>query len=258
MFKLGFICLYFIAFSSLSCQLDVRLEQFSPESQKSKQNNWVGIDIELTQALLNEAECSFNVLEVSWARALIMLTSGKLDLILNMSKTSEREKDYYFIGPIRNETIVFATYENNRVPINTIEDIVKLDKPIAIQRNAYYGEEIQYYLQHKYYKESFVHVANNETKLRLLKRGRISGFLEAKRNIIHGINNDENYKGVWFPDVIIHQNPTYFAFSKKSINKALKQKISEGFSRLVARGEIDKIIKKHQGNRFSMPITQEK
>ena len=244
------LCL--VTFNSYSCQLDVRLEQFSPESQKNN-NTWFGIDIDLTKALLNEVPCSFSVLEISWARALVMLRSGELDLLLNVSKTGEREKDYYFIGPIRNETIIFATYKNLNYTLDTIGDLIKLDKPVAIQRNAYYGKDIQRLLEHKDYKESFVHVPNNETKLRLLKHGRISGFLEAKRNIIHGIKNDNNYKDLWFPDLVIHHNPVYFALSKRSINASLKQKISESFSRLVAQGKIKAILLKHQSK--SLPAT---
>jgi polar amino acid transport system substrate-binding protein len=245
-------------FSSFGCQLDVRLEQFSPESQKNKQGGWSGVDMDLTKALLDEAQCSFTVLEVSWARALLMLTSGDIDLVLNVSKTIEREINYYFIGPVQNETIVFATYERGSAPLNTIADILKLGRPIAIQRDAYYGKEIHHLLQQEDYKESFVHVANNETKLKLLKHGRISGFLEAKRNIIHSIENDGNYQGVWFPDLVINENPIYFAFSKNSINEKLILKISNSFDRLTSQGKIKEIILKHEQSHLPATNTQEK
>jgi polar amino acid transport system substrate-binding protein len=258
MFKWALIFLYFSIFNSFGCQLDVRLEQFSPASQKNIQGSWSGVDMDLTKALLDEAQCNFTVLEVSWARALIMLNSGDIDLVLNVSKTIEREVDYYFIGPIHNETIVFVTYENRSAPLNTIADIFKLAKPIAIQRSAYYGKEIQKFIQQADYNESFVHVANNETKLRLLKRGRISGFLEAKRNIIHSIENDKNYEGVWFPDLVIHHNPIYFAFSKKSVNEALMLKISDSFDLLTSQGKIKQIILKHENNHLPSTIIQEK
>ena len=86
----------------------------------------------------------------------------------------------------------------------------------------------------------------------MIKTWCISCFLEAKRNIIHGINNDSNLKGIWFPDVIIHHDSTYFALSKKSVSKALKQKIVEGFIRLAARGKIEKTVLKHQ--KYNVPI----
>jgi len=258
MFKWPLVFFSFSLFSSFGCQLDVRLEQFSPESQKNKQGGWSGVDMDLTKALLDEAQCSFTVLEVSWARALLMLTSGDIDLVLNVSKTIERDKNYYFIGPVQNETIVFATYEHGSAPLNTIADILKLGRPIAIQRNAYYGKEIQHLLQQEDYKESFVHVANNETKLKLLKHGRISGFLEAKRNIIHSIENDSNYQGVWFPDLVIHQNPIYFAFSKNSINEKLILNISDSFDRLTSQGKIKEIILQHEQSHLPATITKER
>ena len=246
MYRLVAVLFCFIAFNSYSCQLDVRLEQYAPESQKNKSNNWFGVDIELTQALLTEAQCRYSILEISWARALVMLAHGELDMMLNVSKTSEREKSYYFIGPIRNEVIVFATYKNSNYVLTSIDDIIKLDKPIAIQRNAYYGEAIEYLLQHEKHHKMFINVTDNETKLKLLKRGRISGFLEARRNIIHGVKSDNNFKGVWFSNLEIHNNPVYFALSKKSINLELKQKISQSFEHLVTEGKIEQIVLKHQ------------
>ena len=251
MAKCLLIFLSLITFSAYSCQLDIRLQHYSPESHKNKSNNWFGIDIDLTEALLNEVQCSFNILEIPWARALLMLASGDIDLLINVSKTQEREPIYYFIGPIRNEEIVFATYKHLNYNLTEIDDILRLDKPIAIQRNAYYGDALQRIINNKKYNELFVHVPSNEIKLKLLKHGRISGFLEAKRNIIHGINNDKIFKGVWFPALIFHKNPVYFALSKKSINEALKQRISAGFERLVIQGKIKEIVLKHQKQSFT-------
>ena len=252
--KLLLIFLSLITFSAYSCQLDIRLQHYSPESHKSTSNDWFGIDIELTEALLNEVNCTLNILEIPWARALLMLASGEIDILINVSKTQEREPFYYFIGPIRNEEIVFATYKKLNYNLTKIDDILRLDKPIAIQRNAYYGAALQRIINNEKNKELFVHVPSNEIKLRLLKRGRISGFLEAKRNIIHGINNDEIFADIWFSALVLHKNPVYFALSKKSINSELKQRISDGFERLVAQGKIKEIVLKHQQSALYSPV----
>ncbi len=60
------------------------------------QGSWSGVDMDLTKALLDEAQCNFTVLEVSWARALIMLNSGDIDLVLNVSKTIERGRLLFY------------------------------------------------------------------------------------------------------------------------------------------------------------------
>lgn len=142
MAKLLLIFLSLITFNAYSCPLNICLQHYSPESHKNTSNDWFGIDINLTEALLNEVQCNFNILEIPWARALLMRASGESDILINVSKTQEREQVYYFIGPIRNEEIVFATYKKLNYNLAEINDILRLDKPIAIQRNAYYGEAL--------------------------------------------------------------------------------------------------------------------
>ena len=232
-------------FASVSCELEVRLEHYAPESQKSSANKWSGVDIELTSTLLERAQCSYSIIEISWARSLIMLADGEVDLMMNVSKTATREESFYFIGPIRDEIIVLATREDAQFELNQVADIVTLNKPIAIQRNAYYGEAIDHLLKQKKYQQHFIHVTDNKTKLKLLKRGRISGFLEAKRNIINGVNSDSDFSGVWFKPLVFHTNPIYFALSKQSVSLEVKDRIAESFQQLKDQGIIDAIDAKH-------------
>jgi len=249
--------LLLISFNAFSCELEVRLDSSTLESKNNISTEWLDIDIELTQALMSEVNCKFNIVTTPWARALLMLSSGEIDLLTNVSKTQEREKLYYFVGPVQNEEIVFATYKELNYNIIHVEDIFKLDKPIAIQRNAFYGKAMQQVIDDEKYQDLFIIVANNETKLRLLKRGRISGFLEAKRFIVNGIQQNASYTGLWFPDVVIHQSPIYFALSKKSISETLYLKLSTAFEHLTSQGKVKEIIIKHSQH-YSPVIPQDK
>ncbi|WP_343817130.1 substrate-binding periplasmic protein [Colwellia asteriadis] len=239
------IFLYVIALPSFSCELTVRLENYAPESQKNSNNKWSGVDIDLTKVLLTKAQCQFSVVEISWARALVMLADGDIDLMVNVSKTPIREELFYFIGPIRNEVIVLATNESANFSLNQISDITQLNKPIAIQRNAYYGEDIERLLADKQHQQHFIHVTDNKTKLKLLKRGRISGFLEAKRNIINGVTSDEDFEGVWFQPLEFHSTPIYFALSKKSVTPSLKSRVENAFQQLKNQGGLKAVENSH-------------
>jgi polar amino acid transport system substrate-binding protein len=240
----AFFC--FIAFNSFSCELTVRLEHYAPETSKTNDGSWSGMDIDITRSLFEEAQCQFSIVEVSWARSLIMLADGSIDLMINVSKTPIRSRSFYFIGPIRSEVIVLATNDDAKFSLKKISDITKLDKPIAIQRNAYYGPAIENLLKQKKYQEHFIHVTDNTTKLKLLKRGRISGFLEAKRNIINGVNSNANFEGIWYQPLVFHSNPIYVALSKKSVNNEVKGRIETAFERLITQGEIAAIDAKYE------------
>ena len=244
------------AFQTFSCELTVRLEHYAPESQKNSSDAWSGVDKELTSTLLQQAQCRYSIVEIAWARSLIMLANGEVDLMINVSKTPERSRSFYFIGPIRDEVIVLATLAGAQFKLNEVSDITTLDKPIAIQRNAYYGEAIDSLLQQAEYQHHFIHVTDNKTKLKLLKRGRISGFLEAKRNIINSVNSDTDFDNVWFKPLVFHTNPIYFALSKKSISPEMKSKIEQSFEQIKTRGMIEAIDAKYHPT-SSLPVNRE-
>lgn len=224
---LSLLCL---SHASYGCQLIVRMENFSPESQINSNKSWQGIDVELTKKLLENTGCQFSIVELPWARSLEMLANGDIDMMINVSKTERRDALYHFVGPIRNEVIVLAKDANTPVKLSELSDIFTLDKPVAIQRGSYYGPVIERMVMSEAGKESFVQLVENDTKLTLMKTGRITGFLEAKRNLTIGPEQTARYKGIWFHPLVIHQSPIYFALSKKSINEALLQRLQVAFN----------------------------
>jgi len=229
-----------------SCTITVRLEQFTSQAVKLNNNQWQGLDIELIAALLDEVNCTFEIIELPWARAIAMLKTGELDMMLNMSKTAEREAQFQFIGPVNEELIVLATLRDKPVVMNSFKDILKLEKPIALQRGAYYGQEIADLLAQEKYKDKFIQVIGNKTKIELLKMGRISGFFEAKQNILFSVKSDEDFKNVWYHPFVIHHNYVYYAFSKTSVSGELLEKLRLAHKRLIAKKTLSKIHQIYQ------------
>jgi len=208
------------------------LEQYLPQVERLQDKSWAGIDYQLTEKLLSAAGCSFKVIEIPWARSLQSLAHGEIDMMLNVTKTPEREINFYFIGPFRTELIVLAVKENSKIQLNKVEDIIDLDKPIAVQRHGYYGDTVKNLIDDPKNKSHFIQVTDNESKVALLKLGRISGFLEEKRNLMIGDTATPRFEGVWYAPLIIHQSPVYYAFSKNSINQALLKRLNSAFSHL--------------------------
>jgi len=223
------LSLLLLSIASYSCQLVVRMENFNPESRLTPNKSWKGIDVELIQKLLMQAGCQFSIIELPWARSLDMLANGEIDMMINVTKTKEREASFNFIGPIRNEVIVLATDAETPVILSNITDILKLEKPIAVQRGSFYGPVIEKLRLSKAGKDNFVQVIDNDTKILLMRAGRISGFLEAKRNLTIGPERIARYEGIWFHPLIIHQSPVYFALSKKSVKAPLFKRIQSAF-----------------------------
>ncbi len=235
--------LFLFSTHALSCELVVRVEDYAAQSHRDENKQWQGIDIELTKALLNQAGCSYRFVPVPWGRALKMLEVGELDVMLSVSKTTERTKFAHFIGPQRIEKIKIVSKANPAVVVSSFKDILKIPLPLGIQEGAYYGESFNTFTKtltpaDRY----FFKVPNNDTKLSLLIKNRIFGFLEEQLNIEYEIRHELTPKDVFVHPIIVNLAPVYFAFSKESVSNNQLKAIERAFNHLTFSGVFEQIL----------------
>ena len=220
-------CLFCISQNAVGCELSVRFERFSVDSKNAHLPRWHGLDADFAKLLLDSAECRYQFMDLPWARAMDSLKAGALGLMLSVSKTTEREQYFYFIGPQRIETIVLAMDKDNVYDIKQLSDLVNLPKPIAVHRTAYYGDAFQALLDN--HPEHFITVVDNAVKLELLARNKISGFLEEKGNLIYQHQMNPKFAHIYIDDFVINSDPVYFAFSRKALSQIQLDKIKRVF-----------------------------
>ena len=239
--------LYLFLFGFLNiasaCDISVRLEQYSAQSVRYGER-WQGLDVELAKLLLEEAQCQYSFIELPWARSLKLLKSGDIDMMLTVSRTKQREEYIHFIGPQRDETLVFVS--NSSLPdVTHITQLFTLPKPLVIQTGSYHGQAFeQEFKRHKQSTEKYVYVTDNHIKQDLLKSGRTSGYIEAKLNFLY----EDKAAGFKMHPLIINQEPVYFAFSKKSISKQVLAKIEASYHKLASSGKFKDILRKYDLN----------
>lgn len=241
--RLKYLTIVFMFFctSTLSCHLTVRVEPFAMQSQKGDKQ-WHGLNVDLATALLESANCRFEFVSVPWARALELIEVGEIDMMLDITKTNQRDKFLYFIGPQRLEKIVFASLPTTKT-ITNIAQIIALEQPVAIQRGAYYGKDFdELLMQNRHAKEHFIHVAGNQKKVELLIKNRISGFLEAQQNINFIKESYPELNNLITHPVIINEQSVFFALSRKSVSLEIYKHLEQEFDQLKSSGRLKKIF----------------
>ncbi|MCF2857512.1 transporter substrate-binding domain-containing protein [Pseudoalteromonas sp. SMS1] len=225
----------------------VRFENYAAQSRLDEETGWHGMDVDFAKALLDEAGCEYKFVSIPWGRSLKMLETGDIDLVLSVTKTQERQNYAYFIGPQRMETIVFAMNAQRRYTVDTMEDLFSLPVPVAIQQGAFYGAKFtDRYQQLKKHETQFIFVPDNQTKLSLLKHGRIAGFLEEKFNIIFQSDNHPDFMTIEIASLVINESPVYFAFSKRRTSMARLERLEAAYQNLQKTGQFQRILKKYQ------------
>jgi len=75
-------------------------ETWRPHQYKDEQGKMAGIDVELVKAIFEHAGYKLEFTEeVPWARHLLMLEKGKIDIATGTAKNAEREEYAYFTIP---------------------------------------------------------------------------------------------------------------------------------------------------------------
>ncbi len=235
-----------ISTSAFGCKLTVRFEQYPPQAYLDKEHQWHGMDVEMAKALLNEAGCEYRFVRIPWARSLEMMQRGEVDMMLSVSKNPLRQKFIHFIGPQRQENIVLISLASSPITIEKFNNLNTFGKPIAIQKGAYYGEKLARMLEEDDKDNShFIVIPNNEAKLSLLHRGRVSGVIEEKLNILHQIKNTPQLTNTAVYPVVVHVNPVYFALSRASTSPLLLVKLNKAFATLQQNDILTRIAQKY-------------
>ncbi|RZQ52615.1 hypothetical protein C1E23_13220 [Pseudoalteromonas phenolica] len=184
------------------------------------------MDIELTKTLLNQAGCTYKF----WGRALKMLETGSLDMMMSVSKTTERSKYIHFIGPQGIEQILVVSKASPKIILNRFEDIKSTPLPIGVQEGAFYGSDFTKFVSSLSNPDAyFFKVPNNDLKPFLLMKDRTFRFLEEKLNIDYEIRHPLALKDVYIqPPLITNKVTGYFALNIESLSHQTINKHRKG------------------------------
>jgi len=240
-----FIALTSQAFSQ--CRLSVRVANSIPQYYQDVNNNWQGMAVELIEVLLNEAHCQPVYTVYPWKRALAQLQEGKLDMMVNLSITSERKKYLWFIGPQRDETIVLVVNNDFNFKVDLLEDFKAFNNKIGIENGAFYGDDFDNkYKTDPEFANLFVQAVNTDMLIKMLKLKRVIGFLEDRYSSAFKMKALTEYQGVKAHSYLVNQDVVYFGFSKKSVSPELLARLKQAYDNANAAGKFEAVLKRYR------------
>jgi polar amino acid transport system substrate-binding protein len=151
-------------------------------------------------------------------------------MMMHLSKTPERSKDYYFIGPMAHETLLLFTRKKHRAAINTLIEIKQAKLDIGAVRGIYYGAEFKVLNQQSDNFRSHIVLASSfDQMLNMFVRQSTDGFLYSS---FYGRERQQalaKLAGIEVSTVVLRKQPIYFAFSRASIKPPQLTKLQKAF-----------------------------
>ncbi len=222
---------------AFACELRVQVSDFPPYSYQ-KDGEWRGSRVVLSQRLAQKLNCGVRFYDVPWARALILLQQGDLDLMFNLTPTPARESFLWFSRPHHLERLAFATTltEPQWQQLQDMQKLAEFPGIIALTQGSYMGEPMMQLLQQSQFRQKTLEVAERRVKNELVLKDRAQGLVEDLDYLKFAIANFPEYQQLTITPLRLAQTKVSAGFSKQSVLFAQKRQLEQAIAELDADG----------------------
>ncbi|HEX9449363.1 MAG TPA: transporter substrate-binding domain-containing protein [Dongiaceae bacterium] len=221
--------------------------EYKPYSYRSANGEVVGLDADLTRAILEQVGCQYAVQEIPAKRALKMLETGEIDLVAAASVTPEREAYGYFSAPYRSERIVMFIRRDDTTAaaIKGLHDALSAHLRVAAGNGGSYGKEYDTLRGELKAADLLTLNASLEQRLQLLAGHRVDIVVEdevAGASTARDLGLAANLQVVGAP---LSDQPVRLLLSRKSVSPALVSSIDQAIKTLQATPTYAAILARH-------------
>lgn len=202
-----------------------------------------GISVDLMVEILKRAGSSqsrSDIRMVPWARAYRYLQTEKNTILFSMTRSSERENLFRWVGPLfRNTTYLIAKKDKN----------IKITSPVDLQKYNF-GTIIDdaselFLLRLGLQKAGFIRNSDTRSNLKMLNRGRVDMVVSGWEAFASDADklglNQADFEKVYTVD----SSEVSIAFHKDTPNWII-QKFQKAFDDIKAEGVYDRILEKYR------------
>lgn len=209
-------------------------EQFAPYSFVTDANETPqGLDVELVDAVLQEAGVTYDIRLYPWERVKRMLDRGEAHMAFQFAGTPQRQAQYELVGPLRSGATVFMTTAKT-----AIEDWHTLD-----DLSPYVIGQVRGYV----YQEGFdqadlardISAQNPRQLVSMLLAGRIDIIVGDRTQLLYFVREQRAQDRVRILPRPLAQMPRFVAFAKGDIEHA--RQFSQALVKLRENGTLRRI-----------------
>lgn len=238
------LLLFSLTISAQQQPLSVGWELWYPYQYHNDKQQLVGLDFEIFNAIIKEANFSVNYTELPWKRHLHYIKTGVMDIAMGASMTKERNTYAYFSLPYRKETVKLYVKKGNaeKMRLSNLDELAGSPYMLGVEGGYYYGEDFNRLIKQTKFQAQINEVIDIEENVQLLLKGHIDGFL-VDPVTMKAFVSKYKMQGEFEPhSMSIYSDDIYIMFSKKITNKQTVNSINDAIKKLKENGRIEQII----------------
>lgn len=229
------------------CIKTVRWYDDAPYSFKGPQGEIHGFDADLVRNVLGRMQCTARFVEMPWARALVELERGRLDILPGALRTPQREQFAHFSVPVnRSPNVLFISQSAaQKYRLNKLADIAATDFRLGAQIDVFYGEDYATQMNNPEFSKRIDTITSRRSAWKMMELGRIDGLIADEVSALTELQQLGLSDLVKKTGVITSTEPATIAFSKRTIRSDFVVRFNAGFAEALADGSYKTIRERY-------------
>lgn len=222
---------------ALACTRTVRWYDDAPYAFRGADGKISGFDVELARAVLRRVGCAAQMVEMPFARALVELETGRIDILPSTFRSAQREHYAHFSIPtLQSPNVLYLNGgAATRYPIGKLEDVIGSPFRLGVQIGVSYGDKFDALRADPRFQANLVPVTLRRNAWKMMSLGRIDGMIADQASAELELR-ELKLAGQLRPGLVVSTDTAMFALSKRtnsadfvaSFNKALEAMIEDG------------------------------
>jgi polar amino acid transport system substrate-binding protein len=228
-----------------TCALVLGWDPWEPYQYQSRDGEVTGLDVDLFREAARRTGCTVSFVQGDWARLLMKLKKGEVDVLLGASITPSRKSFAYFSEPYRSESWVLyvRTGDVEHYQGRSLKALLDSGVRIGLVNEYVYGETIASFRDNPRYEPQFVGFGLSEESFSALLDHKVDGVLEDPF-----VGADIIRRKGWRKDIVrlplvLHSGTVHLMFSRKKVGEDVVERFNDALAAMRADGSYRRVLK---------------
>ncbi|MFP3976370.1 substrate-binding periplasmic protein [Marinobacter sp. KMM 10035] len=210
----------YAAQSFAECSITLRWDDDAPYFIPQR-GRVAGIDADISREVMRRMNCNLTLVKLPWARGLVELRQGRIDMVSGAHRTPEREKYAHYANtvPTISPNLLFIRRSDKaEFRFSGLREVLDSGFKLGAQINVSYSEEYGALVQDSRYRGNIEYTSRRDSLWRMLALNRIDGVIADKLTAMHEIHGLGLSDRITYSSMVVSSTEAHYIFSKESVS----------------------------------------
>lgn len=210
----------------------------------------IGIDADIVREAMRRMECRLSLAKLPWARALMELERGRVDMLSGAYRTSERERYAHYastVGLISPNVLFVRDSKIDWREFAGLRDILVAGFVLGAQVKVSYSEEFDDLARDPRFRKKLQYAPRRELLWAMLARNRVDAVIADRLTGLYEIRGLGLEEQIFPTDMVVSDEPAFFIFSKATVDQAFVERFDSVLQAMLNDGAFEAIVQRYTG-----------